>query len=251
MANLDEVLSDLPKEEYLLDDVQYIIDENLRTIAIPEEGVVLGVIGDKDVNRVNFQMPRYYNGFDMSAFKCRVNYVNANEDLNFYDIEDLTIIDDKIYFTWLVDATAAAYVGETTFVVRLYKTEGTKVTQNFYTTYNHATVLEGLQVDETAADTEDFRLHFQRLLEEYCYEICGPIMASYAVTEDLVSDTLKKQMNENAFTEIVAHTATNEDVDKIIDGSYVDKGSDEGTEAHYTHIATSEDIDNIVDNLFK
>ena len=76
-------------------------------------------------------------------------------------------------------------------------------------------------------------------------------MSSYAVTEDLVSDTLKKQMNENAFTEIVAHTATNEDVDKIIDGSYVDKGSDEGTEAHYTHIATSEDIDNIVNNLFK
>lgn len=251
MANLDEVLSDLPKEEYLLDDVQYIIDENLRTIAIPEEGVVLGVIGDKDVNRVNFQMPRYYNGFDMSTFKCRVNYVNANEDLNFYDVEDLTIIDDKIYFTWLVDATAAAYVGETTFVVRLYKTEGTKVTQNFYTTYNHATVLEGLRVDETAADTEDFRLHFQRLLEEYCHEICGPIMASYAVTEDLVSDTLKLQLHNDAFTEIVAHTATKEDVDKIIDGSYVDKGSDEGTEAHYTHIATSEDIDNIIDDLFK
>lgn len=251
MANLDEVLSDLPKEEYLLDDIQYIIDENLRTIAIPENGVVLGVVGDKNVNRVNFQMPRYYNGFDMSAFKCRVNYINANEDLNFYDVEDLTIIDDSIYFTWLVDGTAAAYIGETTFVVRLYRTEGTKVIQNFYTTYNHATVLEGLQIDETATDTEDFRLHFQRLLEEYCREIVGPIMASYAVTEDLVSDTLKLQLHNDAFTEIVAHTATNEDVDKIIDGSYVDKGSDEGTEAHYTHIATPEDIDNIVSNLFK
>lgn len=246
MANLEEVLSNLPKEEYLLDDVQYIIDENLRTIAIPEDGVVLGVVGDKNVNRVNFQMPRYYNGFDMSAFKCRVNYVNANEELNFYDVEDLTIIDDSIYFTWLVDATAAAYIGETTFVVRLYRTEGVKVVQNFYTTYNHATVLEGLQVDETALDTEDFRLHFQRLLEEYCHEICGPIMASYAVSEDMVSETLKLQMNYNAFTEIVAHTATDEDIDKIIDGTYKDSGSDEGPESHYVHIATSEDIDNII-----
>lgn len=249
MANLEEVLTNLPKEEYLLDDVQYIIDENLRTIAIPEDGVVLGVVGDKNVNRVNFQMPRYYNGFDMSAFKCRVNYVNANEDLNFYDVEDLTIIDDSIYFTWLVDGTAAAYIGETTFVVRMYRTDGTKVVQNFYTTYNHATVLEGLQIDETATDTEDFRLHFQRLLEEYCHEICGPIMASYAVTEDLVSDTLKLELHNDAFTEIIAHTATDDDVDKIIDGTYKDTGGDTPPEEHYAHIATPEDIDDIISKV--
>ena len=75
MATLEEViedLGDLSKSEYLLDDIQYIIDENLRTIAIPDDGVVLGVVGDKNVNRVNFQMPRYYNGFDMSLFKYRI-----------------------------------------------------------------------------------------------------------------------------------------------------------------------------------
>lgn len=251
MANLEEVLSDLPKEDYLLDDVQYIIDENLRTITIPEDGVVLGVIGDKNVNRVNFQMPRYYNGFDMSTFKCRINYVNANGDVNFYDVEDLTIIDESIYFTWLVDGTAAAYIGETKFVVRLYRTDGTKVTQNFYTTYNTASVLEGLIVDETAADTEDFVLHFQRLLEEYCYEICGPIMARYAVTEDMVSDVLKAQISDKAYVEIVAHSATTDEIDAIINGTYESSGVDPDTDDHSTHIADTDDIDNMMKDVFK
>lgn len=199
MATLEEViedLGDLSKSEYLLDDIQYIIDENLRTIAIPDDGVVLGVVGDKNVNRVNFQMPRYYNGFDMSLFKYRINYRNANGDLNFYDVGDATIKDDLIYFTWLVDHTAAAYIGKVSFVVRLYKTEGTNVTQNFYTTYNTANVLEGLFVDEELEEIEDVTLHIQRILEEYAYEIAEPILNSWLVDHSLTPGATKEQVKQ-------------------------------------------------------
>lgn len=251
MADLEEVISSLPEENnYLLDDIQYVIDENLRTIAIPPDGVVLGVVGDRNVNRVNFQMPKYYNGFDMSTFKCRINYSNANGDLNFYDVKDLTIIDDLIYFTWLVDGTAAAYVGETKFVVRLYKTEGTKVVQNFYSTYNTASVLEGLLVDETVDDIEDVILHLQRLSEEYIYDTCEPILEQYLIDHVIDPKATKKQIAQVTYSELLYHLATEDDIKNIIADEYTPSGTEDPSDEHYCHIAEQEDIDTIIDNLW-
>ena len=224
MATLEQVLSDLPEEEYLYDDIQFLIDEDLRTVTIPPDGVVLGVNGDKDVNRVNFQMPRYYNGFDMSLFKYRVNYKNANGDLNFYDVKDVTIKDDIIYFTWLVDRNAAAYIGEVYFVVRLYKTDGTKVTQNFYTSLNNAKVLEGLQVDENLENPEDVILHLQRVLEEYAYEIAEPILQSWLVDHDLVPGANAEQISKfKELEEKVESTDTTLDEKIGINSSRIDE----------------------------
>ena len=154
MPTVEEALANASEIDYLDDEIQYIIDENLRTIAIPSNGVVLGVQGDRNVNRVNFQMVRYYNGFDMSQFAFRINYKNANGDSNFYEVNDMTVRDDKIYFTWLVDAIAAAYVGKVQFVVRIFRVVESKEVQNFYTTSNYADVLEGLFVDEQMPEEE-------------------------------------------------------------------------------------------------
>ena len=154
MATVEEVLADTSQLDYLDDDIQYVIDEDLRTITIPRDGVVLGVQGDKNINRVNFQMPRYYNGFDMSEFDVRVNYKNANGDKNFYIVKDATVRDDVIYFTWLVDPYATAYIGMVQFVVRLFKLDEENGDHIFYTTHNSAQVLEGLMVDEQLTEEE-------------------------------------------------------------------------------------------------
>lgn len=149
MASVDELLQAMSEPDYLLDKIQFVIDENLRTIAIPSDGVVLGVHGDKDVNRVNFKMPKMYNGFDMSEFSVRINYLNANGDVNYYDVEDLTIVDDDtLAFTWLVDEYVCAYVGQVTFIVYMFKVNGDEIIQKFHSTIARATVLVGLEVDE-------------------------------------------------------------------------------------------------------
>ena len=220
MPTVDELLGDATGIEpaYLNDDIQYVIDENLRTVTIPEDGVVLGVKGDKDTNRVNFQMMRYYNGFDLSEFKFRVNYENANGGLNFYEVTDSTVYEDVIYFTWLVDAFAAAYVGEVNFSVRLYKTEGTKVTQNFYTTHNSATVLEGVLADEDLDENniEDLIEHLKRVIEEYGYEIAGPLLVSYLLDHNLgtevTEEMVRRLLNTEYFSKMafVKHTGANE-----------------------------------------
>lgn len=61
----------------------FAIDDKLRTITMPNNGSVFGVSGDIEVNQVEFQMPRYCAGFDMTDFTGRVNYVNPNGDSNY------------------------------------------------------------------------------------------------------------------------------------------------------------------------
>ena len=149
MATLDEVILQASNQEYLHDDIQFIIDNDLRIVSIPDRGIVAGVTGDKNVNRINFQMPRYYNGFDMSEFTTKVNYVNANGNMNYYTVTDLTVENDTILFTWLIDSDAVAYSGVVVFAVNMIKMTDSKISQSFNTSNKgRMTVLDGIQVDE-------------------------------------------------------------------------------------------------------
>lgn len=165
--------------DYLQDEIQFRIDNDLRTIAIPPEGVVLGVVGDKNVNHVNFQMPAWYNGFNMSLFQARINFIDAAGNANYYTVTDMTVLtpegnevvgvpsdDDIIYFTWLVDSYATGYVGQVKFNVRLTKfdtsTNPAVLSQAFNTQINSCQVLEGIQLaDEiTQEQAEDLLFHY-------------------------------------------------------------------------------------------
>lgn len=79
----------------------FAIDDKLRTITMPNNGSVFGVSGDIEVNQVEFQMPRYCAGFDMTDFTGRVNYVNPNGDSNYYESE-ISGTDDTVSFIWLM-----------------------------------------------------------------------------------------------------------------------------------------------------
>ena len=207
MATVEEVLADTSQLEYLDDDIQYVIDEDLRTIMIPRDGVILGVQGDKNINRVNFQMPRYYNGFDMSEFDVRVNYQNANGDKNFYIVKDATVRGDMIYFTWLVDPYATAYIGMVRFVVRLFKLDEENGDHIFYTTHNSAEVLEGLMVDEQLNEDEysDWSSKLQQeisealksKLDEYSLKIEDYVNGLQSNIDDLIKPAINNYITNN------------------------------------------------------
>ncbi len=171
MASLEEVISQMSAEEYLHDTIQFIIDSDLRIVSIPERGVVAGVVGDKNVNRINFQMERYYNGFDMSKFVTRINYVNAGGALNYYSVTDLTIEDNLIYFTWLVDSDVVTYSGAVMFAVNMFISDSNgKISQAFNTSNKgRLTVLEGIQVNEyvTPEEQEDLLTRLEADLVTY------------------------------------------------------------------------------------
>ena len=52
------------------------IDNDLRTINIPSDTRLLGVVGDKDVNTLEFEMPRRYKGLDLSEYEIQIRYKN-------------------------------------------------------------------------------------------------------------------------------------------------------------------------------
>lgn len=82
MATADELLARLLDIEDVL-----VVDANLRTIKIPTSITNLGVVSDDKVLKVRFQMPREYCGIDLSTFHIRVNYLNANDEGDVYDVE--------------------------------------------------------------------------------------------------------------------------------------------------------------------
>lgn len=147
--NVDEVLAKMDALDASEEEIQYIIDENLRVISIPPLGVVLGVEGDKDVNSAKFKMVRYYKGIDLSKFEIRINFANANGDLSYYTVKNPTVTDDTLTFEWLVGYLATKYKGTVRFIVRMITTDAStgEVQQAFDTTVGEAQSLEGLMVD--------------------------------------------------------------------------------------------------------
>lgn len=173
MDNLDEILNaePEPEEDEALD---FIIDEDMRVIAVPDKGVVLGVEGDKDVNRIRFRMNRYYRGTDLADFDIRVKYRNPEDERNYFVVSDKTVTDSTITFVWVVAADATACKGTVWFAVSFFtaKEDGV-IGQCFNTTLGQAKSLEGLDVDAEADDPElvDFMTHLKNDLTVHVGEL--------------------------------------------------------------------------------
>lgn len=147
MVDLDKqfaAMADVSEEDTAYD---FVIDEDLRIIAIPERGVVLGVEGDKDANRIRFRMNKTWRGYDMSKFDLRINYQNANGDKNYYTVTSKHTEGNAVVFDWIVAADAVAYQGDVFFIVVGLITTGGMVNCAFHTTLGKAKCLEGLVVD--------------------------------------------------------------------------------------------------------
>ena len=201
MSTTDELLEEMLEdvEEYATpvtdDDLQFWIDEHLRVISIPKNGVVAGVEGDKNVNKIKFGMNRYYHGFDMSTFSGRILYSNAKGNKNYYNITDMQASGSAITFSWLVDADAVQYMDKTAFVVYLFKIQGSELRQKFYSTLATLKVLEGMEVD-SAVPVEKQTDIIERMKEEisaYAEEVKKSLPADYTAMTEQVS-SLKEDL---------------------------------------------------------
>lgn len=132
-----------------------VIDSDLRTMTFPASVNNIGVENDKDVHKLNFKMPRYFSGYDLSEFIIHINYVNANGDADMYYVLDPTVEENEIIFSWLVGRHACLYRGSVTFIVCLKLADGEgDVAQEFNTTLASLQVLPGLETEPTILETE-------------------------------------------------------------------------------------------------
>lgn len=176
------------------EEFQFRIDEHLRTIAIPEKGVVAGVEGDLNVNIARFTMVRYYHGRDLSKLSIRINYRNANGQVNYYNVSDAVVSGDSIVFSWEYAADVTQYKGNVQFVVYLFSATNAVLKQRFFTTLGTLEVLEGLEVDSSIPVSEqtDILLHLKKDLSAYAEEVKKSLPADYTAMTEQVNSLKEK-----------------------------------------------------------
>lgn len=161
MASVDDILEQLYSN--MSDEYQYMIDNDLRVITVPSEGVILGVINDKDVNTVSFHMSRYYKKLDLSEFSIRIYYQNANAVYGYFEVTEKEISEDSIDFNWLIGDQVVKYQGTVRFAVALNIFNSDTVVKSFNTTIGEATVLSGMNPTNavTESQVEDLLEHIK------------------------------------------------------------------------------------------
>lgn len=150
MATTEELLEEMEAEMFSGENDVFVVDNNLRTVSIPESMSVLGVEHDDDVHRLYFQIPKMYGDTDLSDFDIRINYMNAAGDGDVYAVTDKEVSGDNITFSWLVGRHAFAQRGDVIFIVCLKQTddEGNVVKEFNTTVTTLPPVLEGLETSE-------------------------------------------------------------------------------------------------------
>lgn len=202
------------------------IDSNLRTINIPITVKNIGVESDDDVKRLEFTMPKKYGEFDLSQFRIRINYMNANGDKSIYLVEDKKVSGDNITFSWLVGRNVTKYKGQVNFIVCLkLSDEKGEILKELNTTLCRLEVLEGLEVvpviDEKTTDIIEQLLRMvetettgtvQKVTEEGKKQVAEVQKAAQGITAD------REQINTNK--EGVAKLK--EDLTKLEERTYIE-----------------------------
>ena len=122
-----------------------VINSSTRQFNIPGAEMTFGVEADAGSERKYFQCPRYVgNKLDIASSFVRINYRNANGEIDSYLVEDLTVDGDNVTFSWELYPKVTAYKGQIRFVMCVVGPD-TKVA--WHTTLGTGVVLEGLEPD--------------------------------------------------------------------------------------------------------
>ena len=120
-----------------------------RELIIPYQLEEIGVENDNNVERIYFEIPRYFDEVnDLSEFTIYINYLNANQEPNKYHCDDIEIEGDNIVFSWLTSEHVYKYKGIIKFIVYAVHEDGRK----WNSTLAELKVLEGLETEQQIID---------------------------------------------------------------------------------------------------
>ena len=178
MASVSDVFKQLEREQQMqtfaegeetIDSNNYCMLESdtTRKILIPEKYSIFGVESDEKSNRIKFKFPQHVNDIDLSELSLRINYRNANGEIDQNLTENKETTDDRfVTFEWVLTRKVTAYMGDVDFIVCAIKTQpdGT-LTNEWNTTIATAQTLEGLEPEPvTEEETEQARDLLTQLL---------------------------------------------------------------------------------------
>lgn len=143
-----------------------IIDPITRVINIPDD-YVIGVESDEKSDRMYFQCPKIVgDNVDLSKLKLYVNFENANKERDNYFVNDVTVSEGNILFSWLFSRKVTKYKGDVKFIVCAKKSEDS-LTLEWNTTVAKGLSLEGIEVelsDEEQSIASDYLIQLEKEL---------------------------------------------------------------------------------------
>lgn len=144
MSTIDEVLATAE-----VVDAVCVIDGETRIISVPAEYKELGVESDEKVTRIKFQCPKIVgDNVDLTEYNLYINYRNADNKLNSYLVEDVTVTDGTINFSWLLSRHVTESPGTISYIVCAKKSDDTGVINEWNTKVATGTVGIGLEATE-------------------------------------------------------------------------------------------------------
>lgn len=177
MANVHDVFKQLEREQQIQtfaeeetkdsNDYCMLESDTTRKILIPEKYSIFGVESDEKSNRIKFKFPQHVNDIDLSELSLRINYRNANGEIDQNLTENKETTDDRfVTFEWVLTRKVTAYMGDVDFIVCAIKTQpdGTLINE-WNTTIATVQTLEGLEPEPvTEEETEQARDLLTQLL---------------------------------------------------------------------------------------
>lgn len=184
---------------------------------------------------IPFEMPRYYDGFDLVNTTLSIHYTTKNGRHGASKPVNVTFNDEKIRFAWLIDAGATIDVGTLQFEIHAYGTvTGSDGVSKGYTWKTKSN--KNLNVLESMCDCEDVineidDTWLQELITDIAKNVANEIKdvaigeqveaAERAATEAEQSANSAKQYADNAFS--AATEAVNSILSDYATTTYVDE----------------------------
>lgn len=154
IESVDELLDNKTNEDVGIEPMIFAPDEprvtiNERILEIPDELKTIGVENDNNVERIYFEIPRYFDEVnDLSEFTVYINYLNANQEPNKYHCTDVEVEGENIVFSWLTSQDVYKYRGTVRFIVYAVASDNRK----WNSTVAELFVMEGLETEGQIID---------------------------------------------------------------------------------------------------
>lgn len=129
-----------------------VVNPSTRQFDVPGADLVFGVTADSGSERKYFKCPRYVgDNLDVAGSFIRINYRNANGQMDSYLAEDVAVDGDNVTFSWLLHPKVTAYKGQIKFVMCVV---GADLKVKWHTTQGTGQVLEGIEPDASLVEAQ-------------------------------------------------------------------------------------------------
>lgn len=195
-------------------DESYSSVDELKNIVL--DSSQLNITQEQNSQYIPFQMPRYYDGFDLTKTKISIYYINKNKDFHSDAPVDVYYNDEYIRFAWLVSEFATQVAGVLQFEIHA---EGINSKGESYTwksksidKLNVLQSLENVAVGEIGLSEDEIESWYNKIQLESQKAQSAAASAQASATE---AASLVASLQDGITTEV--ETAVNNAVEDVVD----------------------------------